>query len=754
MIRAYKYRLYPTEQQKAYFARCFGATRYCYNYCVRQYDAACLEGRQLSGFDVAALLREHTKNVAWMADVDYEIKESAPLRFDNALGKYIRHEANRPREHKKGERAYVSYTTCGIVKIDHKHDLVQLPKIGVVSARIHRSFTGEIMSATVKLEPDKKYYICINVNSGEPAAPKRPHTTEGTVGVDVGLRHLATLSNGDHYEMPDMNDIIDRIAFLKKRQSLQQPGSRRYERTALQIARLHRHMVHITQDKHHKVASELCKKYDTICMETLNVDGMKQGEVGARTRGDDRFNYLLHHMALASFIDRIQKKAEVTGTNFVGIDRWEPTTKKCHVCGYVLDNIDLHTSAWTCPECGTHHDRDENAAINIRNKGIEQLQSQPTDCCTIDTLPMAVGNVKPAMEATGCDLRTGKLTVRSVRPPKVKIAIGTAPPRISTMYSYVSSTAVAKIAGTSAPLIDYWAANKKYFSPKPKQMPQMLKVVDAYRQIGQQLSTFSPRTKTVEDAKRFCQDARQLVQLSHVCDYVGIYTTDYRYIYSLFATPELNKLMEFMNVTLPIMIREECQQIEEAIEKASSESVEKPNYLDKYAELAAIKGSLRKAREDIKEATNKAKNIEQEAERRAAQIERRAEHRAELLVKLVKCKVRKIRLEARRTAKAIERESMQKAREAEQEIRYQKYLAEIEVKRQRELFEAEQEAERQRRAKEAEERKLQKAIETEETISKPKTAEQEKPKAEDEEKAKMVAYYHEKYERLKDYFLK
>lgn len=469
MIRAYKYRLYPDNEARAYFARCFGATRYCYNFCVREYDKACSEGRQLSGFDIAARLREHMNGVKWMADVDYEIKESAPSRFDNALGKFKRHEANRPREHKKGDRPTMSYTTGGIVKVDFKHDLVQLPKIGVVSARLHRTFSGDITSATIKREADGHYYVCLNVKNDEPTAPLKPHTTEGTIGIDVGIRHLATLSNGDHFEMPDTSRITDRITFLKNRLEKQTPGSRRYNRTAFQIAKYHHHIANIAKDTHHKAAARLCRDYDTICMETLNVAGMKRGKPGEKTAGDVVFNAQLHRMALALFIERIQKKAADTGTNFVGIDRFEPSTKRCHVCGYVLPTISLDVEAWTCPECGTRHDRDENAAINIRNKGLEQLQAMPPKAARTETLPLAEGNVMPAKKTTaGCNLRTGKGKAATDRPPKAQIADGTAPPRIfkEPQFEIPEELKYFKVA----PLITRAGITKKQFQKWMEQL--------------------------------------------------------------------------------------------------------------------------------------------------------------------------------------------------------------------------------------------------------------------------------------------
>lgn len=502
--RGYKYRLYPDSEARAFFARCFGATRYCYNYCVREYDKATAEGRQLSGFDIGAMLREHTKDLAWMANVDYEIKESAPRRFDNALGKFKRREANRPREHKKGERPTMSYTTGGVVKVDFKHDLVQLPKIGIVKARLHRTFIGEIVSATIKREADGNYYISLSVSSDDPCIHQKPHTEAGTVGIDVGLRHLATLSDGTYIDLPDMQRLVNRVQFLKKRLERQKEGSKRSWRTKLQIARLYHHMANITKDAHCKAAVKLCNDHDTICMETLNVAGMKRGQrgnSGTKTAGDVVFNAELHRTALGLFIDRVKRKAADTGTNFVGIDRFEPSTKTCSHCGYVLPAIDLDTKEWTCPECGTHHDRDINAAVNIRNKGIEQLQASRPKASHKETLPLAEGNVKPAKKATaGCDLRTGKGKVNLDQPPKAQIADGTAPPRIfkepaapkpplppDHPFRYFKIASLGNMVGKHAGAVKRWIEESRFIDPTPEDRELTIKLLKAIKQVAASL---------------------------------------------------------------------------------------------------------------------------------------------------------------------------------------------------------------------------------------------------------------------------
>jgi hypothetical protein len=268
-------------------------------------------------------------------------------------------------------------------------------------------------------------------------------------------------------------------------------------------------MANITKDAHCKAAVKLCNDHDTICMETLNVAGMKRGQRGEKTAGDVVFNAELHRTALGLFIDRVKRKAADTGTNFVGIDRFEPSTKTCSHCGYVLPAIDLDTREWTCPECGTHHDRDINAAVNIRNKGIEQLQASRPKASHKETLPLAEGNVKPAKKATaGCDLRTGKMTAKPGpriktqldRQPKAQIADGTAPPRIfkepaapkpplppDHPFRYFKMNALANMVGKYSGTVKRWIEESRFIDPTPEDRELTIKLLKAIKQVAASL---------------------------------------------------------------------------------------------------------------------------------------------------------------------------------------------------------------------------------------------------------------------------
>ena len=625
MLRAYKYRIYPTESQKAEFAKTFGCRRYICNYFVREHERAWREeGRTLFEFDLMRLARDFKQDKPWLCDADSGMMRWAAIGIVKGYRYFFDHiNIHPPHERKKGDRPYQTYSTYGSgLNISFRQNLVFLPKIGAVRAKIHRRFYGTIKHATVRFTASGRYYVSLCVETRDPEVPMRPFDKDNAVGIDVGIRHFLTLSDGSHYEMPDMTRTINRRAFLQRRLKMQKPGSKGYQKTKLQITRLHEHISNSRLDFHHKTAVDICSRYSTVCMETINAEQMRVAVGEKKKAKDNGFNRKLNQVGLGQFSDILETTAQRMGVNFARIDRWEPSTKRCHVCGYVLDKITLDVEEWTCPHCGTVHDRDVNAAINIRDKGIENIQ-----------LPPAEGKVKPAKAALTDDERTGKVTGNDVRRPSTQIEEGTAPPRLANklahyvtlksiqtenihhslqllrtarvkedskfgvmeylsevgsivrlkplcqelgihvsrsdyvytlkgspeyellfhalrhelpsmmeaerrtqeekarLYSeihlkereqaskkkpqlrtadditgmayFVSSTAVARLAYTSAPLVDNWAMLRVYDNPKPRQFDKIQNIISAYRQIAQQLRKFTFYGSIIDDARAF-----------------------------------------------------------------------------------------------------------------------------------------------------------------------------------------------------------------------------------------------------------
>lgn len=470
MIHAYRYRLYPNAEQKAYFARCFGATRYAYNYYVREHERLYNEtGKTPTGFTLMASMCKYKQDIPWLDKSDSVMLSYAALRVADGWSRFFdKTNACPPHEHKKGERPYHSYTTAGAgLKVYFWRNAVRLPIVGEIRARLHRRFFGEIKCATVKQTATGDYYVSLYVDERKAPVPMKPFSMERAVGIDVGVRHFLTLSDGTHIEMPDTSRPEHRRAFLQRRLKQQQPGSKGYQKTKRQIAIISEHISNIRLDFHHKTAHDICSRYDAVCMETLCVKGMRQGVGKKKDVKTTAFNRKLSHVGLGQFSQILESTAAKTGTHFTRIDRWEPSTKTCHVCGHVLGSISLEVSEWTCPVCGTHHDRDVNAAINIRDHAREQqppvqIEEIPLDLNKIKKqLPTAGGKVKPAKANSP---RTGKMTDYGACRPSPQIGGGSARPRLASdnPLPFLKISPFAKKYGMSERTIHDWLKNGKY----------------------------------------------------------------------------------------------------------------------------------------------------------------------------------------------------------------------------------------------------------------------------------------------------
>ena len=448
MIRSYRYRLYPTDEQKAYFAKAFGCCRYAYNFCVREHKRMWKEEKKtVNEYDLTRLMTLHKQDVPWLNEADSAMLRWAAMRvingydlFFNSIQRQDKHTyKNPPHEHKKGERSYQSYTTSGVgLKVFFKHNIVCLPIVGYIRAVLHRRFYGQIKNATIKQTASGKYYVSLCVETREGGVPMKHFNKEDALGIDLGVRHFATLSDGTNIEMPDISRSQNRRAFLQRRLKQQKEGSNGYNKTKKQIARLCEHIANVRLDFHHKTAVRLCSEHSAICMETLNAEEMLKGVGEKKEAKDNGFNRQLKHVGISQFSRIIEEKAARTGTHFTRIDRWEPTTKRCHVCGYINKEIVIGVEEWACPECHTLHDRDINAAINIKNHAVEQQpvikEEKPLDDALIKKqLPMEDGKVRSAKADGNTGRRTEKMADLEVCQPSTQIEDGSTPPRLASM---------------------------------------------------------------------------------------------------------------------------------------------------------------------------------------------------------------------------------------------------------------------------------------------------------------------------------
>lgn len=282
--------------------------------------------------------------------------------MDSAFTKFFREKKGFPKfKSKKHDRS--SFQFVGQVSIDFETHRVKLPKIGKVKFAKNREFEGKIGTCTVSKSATDKYYISILVDDGNPLPSKAPINAETAVGIDVGIKDFAVLSNGQVYHNPKYYEKDEkRLKVLSIRLSRKQKGSKRREKARLAVAKQIEKINNKRSNFIHKVTSMIVRENQTIIIEDLNVEGLLKN------------HNLAKHIASASwseFFRQLQYKCEWNGKNLIRIGRFEPSSKMC-LCGYINKDLTLKDREWNCPNCGRHNDRDLLAAMNIKRFGLQR----------------------------------------------------------------------------------------------------------------------------------------------------------------------------------------------------------------------------------------------------------------------------------------------------------------------------------------------------------------------------------------------
>jgi len=366
--KAIQVRLYPSLEQETLLARTFGCSRWWWNYALNKSIETYKEtGKGLGQVALNALLPKLKKdeNTKWLADCYSQVLQATTLNLTTAYKNFFDKRAGFPKFKSKHGKQSIQYPQN--IKIVNGN--VKLPgNIGEVKAKIHRPIEGKIKTVTISKTPSGKYWASILME----VEGDNPSTAEGKIyGVDLGLKHFAVVTDGEKvskYDNP--KHLAKHEKNLKRKQqklARKQKGSNSRKKYRKVVAKVYERVSNSRQDFLHKLSYQLVSDSQAVIVENLHLLGMVRNHNLAKAISDAGWG---------TFTNFLAYKLERMGAKLVKIDRWFLSSKLCSNCFYQMDEMPLEVREWTCPHCGTHHDRDGNAAINIRAEGIRMLQAE------------------------------------------------------------------------------------------------------------------------------------------------------------------------------------------------------------------------------------------------------------------------------------------------------------------------------------------------------------------------------------------
>ena len=359
--RAYKFRFYPTPEQEENLVRTFGCARFAYNYMLRQRTDAWFQRQERVGYaDTSTMLTalKKTPEHVWLNEVSSVPVQQSLRHLQTAFSNFFARRARYPAFKRKNDRQSAEYTTSAF-KWDGKK--LRIAKMDVpLNIRFSRTIPKAALVTTVTVSKDTANRFFVSMLCTDETGAKSQVT--GRVGIDLGLTHFAILSTGEKVASPNrVRKNEAKLAKLQRRLSRKQKGSANRRKARLKVARLHVKIADSRRDFLHKLSTRLINENQVIAIESLAVSNMQKNRCLSKSISDASW---------AEFVRQLEYKASWNGRELIGIDRWYPNSKRCADCGHTVKAMPLKVREWTCPECGTIHDRDINAARNVLAAGL------------------------------------------------------------------------------------------------------------------------------------------------------------------------------------------------------------------------------------------------------------------------------------------------------------------------------------------------------------------------------------------------
>lgn len=398
ITRAYKIRLYPNKSQKTFFNKSFGCCRVIYNEMLYELQNAYKNGIVLNKCE---LFKKIKSKYIWMTQSDSQGLCNTYQDLNSAYNNFFSKRTKFPKFKKKKDKNSYRNGMClkDISKLIPDKNHIKIPKAGLIEFREDYDFQSlrikKIYNITVERSKTNKYYasICCDVEIQE-----YKHTGE-VIGIDLGIKDLVIDSNGNKYSNPKYQVKAEKkIKHLQRLYSKKTKGSKNQEKARLKLAIAHEKLSNKRKDNLHKITTKLIKENDIICIENLNVKGMTKNHHSAKVIQDASFGTL---------VSMLKYKAAWHNRQIIEVGRFYPSSKVCSSCCHRMQYMGLEVRKWTCPNCHTTHDRDINAAINIKNEGLRILdngtvRNAETEGTKVPSMPVE----NPTMDERLLDLKS------------------------------------------------------------------------------------------------------------------------------------------------------------------------------------------------------------------------------------------------------------------------------------------------------------------------------------------------------------
>jgi putative transposase len=360
--KAYKFRIYPTKNQERFLSKQFGAIRFVYNFFLANRKDEYLNNKKsLNYYDDAKSLTilKNKDGYEWLYDINAQSLQASLRNLEIAYQNFFRKQNNFPRFHKKSNKQSIKIPQS----FNIENNLLFIPKLKTgIKIRQHQELPSKPICCFISKTSSGKYYASFLCEVDTKPLKK----SKNKIGIDLGIKSLVVTSSGETIENQNFYRKLEKkLAYEQRQLSKKKKGSNNKNKQRIKVAKVYETISNKRKDYLHKISKKLIDENQVIIAESLSVKNMMSNHCLAKSIADAGWDELLR---------QLKYKSEWYGRTFYQIDKFFPSSKTCNHCQFVLDNLSLKEREWDCPSCGKHNDRDLNAALNIRDKGLKDLR--------------------------------------------------------------------------------------------------------------------------------------------------------------------------------------------------------------------------------------------------------------------------------------------------------------------------------------------------------------------------------------------